>query len=417
MGFLERERAALEQLNDAKFCHVGAAIGAVAGVVVGGALSGGGGGGAPDPNPGMQANAAATEAAAKIQQETAREYLAFEKQQYEENKGLAQDVVKAQLDIMRSNQTRADEYANYERETFRPLEKQLIADAQAYNEDAMRERLASQAMADVNAAYANAREQTVRQMARFGINPNSGRFAAINTQLGMSQAADQAGAMNRARTQAEGLGYARMQDAVALGRGLAPNASTAYGIATSAGNAAVQNQMAAGNQLASGYGQFGNMMGQAVNAYGTAGNIYGQEFNARMQGYNAQQAAQAQKMSAIGGLIGTGVGLAMPGFGSMMGGGTFGEGMSNFYASRADGGDIDKKEMGLKRKRGKVSGPGGPVDDMVPALLSDGEYVLPADTTEKLGIKFLDEVVKKTHVPAVQQRKQMAKKAGIRRKA
>lgn len=66
-----------------------------------------------------------------------------------------------------------------------------------------------------------------------------------------------------------------------------------------------------------------------------------------------------------------------------------------------------------ERKRGAIKGPGGPVDDLVPAMLSDGEYVLPADTTKRIGVKNLDALVKQTHTPAHIQRQ---KQRGIRRK-
>lgn len=46
---------------------------------------------------------------------------------------------------------------------------------------------------------------------------------------------------------------------------------------------------------------------------------------------------------------------------------------------------------------GKVSGPGGPTEDKIPALLSDGEYVLPADTVEAVGVENLDALRAQTH--------------------
>jgi hypothetical protein len=59
---------------------------------------------------------------------------------------------------------------------------------------------------------------------------------------------------------------------------------------------------------------------------------------------------------------------------------------------------------------GGVRGPGGPVDDKIPAMLSDGEYVLPADTVKAIGKKNIDKVVDKTHTPASVQRKRKALK-------
>lgn len=41
---------------------------------------------------------------------------------------------------------------------------------------------------------------------------------------------------------------------------------------------------------------------------------------------------------------------------------------------------------------GYVSGPGGPTDDMVPALLSDGEYVMKASVVDALGKEFFDQL-------------------------
>jgi hypothetical protein len=47
---------------------------------------------------------------------------------------------------------------------------------------------------------------------------------------------------------------------------------------------------------------------------------------------------------------------------------------------------------------GKVRGPGGPTEDKVgPVMLSDGEYVLPADTVEAIGKENLDKLRAATH--------------------
>jgi hypothetical protein len=43
-----------------------------------------------------------------------------------------------------------------------------------------------------------------------------------------------------------------------------------------------------------------------------------------------------------------------------------------------------------KAAGGMIHGPGGPKDDMIPARLSDGEYVIQASAVEKLGKNLLD---------------------------
>lgn len=49
------------------------------------------------------------------------------------------------------------------------------------------------------------------------------------------------------------------------------------------------------------------------------------------------------------------------------------------------------------RSGGPVKGPGGPTDDKIPAMLSHGEYVLPADTVKAVGKGNLDALREKTH--------------------
>lgn len=63
-----------------------------------------------------------------------------------------------------------------------------------------------------------------------------------------------------------------------------------------------------------------------------------------------------------------------------------------------------RSQKGMKHG-GEVDGPGGPTDDEIPVMLSDGEYVLPADTVEKIGVKALDALRAATHTPVRKQRK------------
>ncbi|MDD2690209.1 MAG: hypothetical protein PHX69_00310 [Simplicispira sp.] len=48
---------------------------------------------------------------------------------------------------------------------------------------------------------------------------------------------------------------------------------------------------------------------------------------------------------------------------------------------------------------GQVRGPGTGTSDSIPARLSDGEFVLPADTVRKVGVKSLRDLVHATHAP------------------
>lgn len=407
-SFSERERAFDERLENGKYCSV------IAAVVVGGAVaySAYEGGQAAESAAATQAagmsNAAASSTeVARIQQESAREYLNFQKQQYAEMKPLAEAVSNKQMQIMdqqmgisASNEARASEYANYERSTFRPLEQSLVKDANEFDTDAKREELARRGMADVATAYEAQRKQALDTLARYGVNPNSNRFAAINAQLAQGQAADSAGVATNARTNAEQLGYARKIDAASLGRNLASNASTAYGIATSAGNSAnasgsnaMDSAAAPGAAMGAAYGSYSTQLGNAGSSYTNAGNLY-----ARGYGIASERASQAD--SALSGIIGMGI---KGGLGYAMGG-AGGAASALTGIKFADGGKVHTG-------KGAVSGPGGPVDDKIPAMLSDGEYVIPADTVKAIGKDKLDKLVAKTHTPAKVQRRRALKGA------
>jgi hypothetical protein len=351
-----------------------------------------GGGSAPNPNPGMIRAAEASEKVGMRQAEIAEDTLSFYKQQYADMKPLLEQITKSEMDTMAANQKRADEYAEYERSTFRPVEQRLVKDAEEYSTVANQEKLASAAASDLSQAYSNTRDQSNRSLSRLGVNPNSNRFAALNNQLSLDQAANTAGAMTKARSDADNLGFARRMDVTGLGRGLATNASTAYGVSINAGNSAAANAQAGGDFMGRGFNTASGIYGGASNAYGTSGSIYGNEFNARMQGYNAQQEAAGGFWKGMGALAG---GVASGGTGSIGGA----------LATRflADGGSA-------LEKKGAISGPGGPVDDKIPAMLSDGEYVLPADTVKAIGKNKLDKVVAETHTPAAVQRQRKALK-------
>jgi hypothetical protein len=51
----------------------------------------------------------------------------------------------------------------------------------------------------------------------------------------------------------------------------------------------------------------------------------------------------------------------------------------------ADGGIAHLAGGSFPRMSGAISGPGGPRDDMVPAMLSDGEFVMTADAVRNAG--------------------------------
>jgi hypothetical protein len=67
---------------------------------------------------------------------------------------------------------------------------------------------------------------------------------------------------------------------------------------------------------------------------------------------------------------------------------------ANHYAN---GGPISLRDIESKGRSGMIHGAGGPRADKVPAMLSDGEYVLPAKTVAHVGKHNLDALVEKTN--------------------
>jgi len=215
-----------------------------------------------------------------------REQLDFSKQQYAEMKPIAERVANQQLASQEQQMKQAQDYYDYQQKTFRPLEQGLVTQAQEYDTEANRERLASQAAADTARAFGTAEGMTSRNLARRGVGPGSGNAMAMQNQNAIALASSRAGAMTGARDRAEQIGYARKLDAVGLGRGLAGASTAAYGAATGAGSAGINSSMAPGNQYMAGLT--------------STGNTYGDILKSKTSMYNAEVSQQGLD---VGGLL------------------------------------------------------------------------------------------------------------------
>lgn len=240
----------------------------------------------------------ASKEAAAIMAGLGREQLSFARQQYNEVSPILREVAGLQMDAQRQQMEQGQDYYNYLQETYRPLERSIVADAENFNTAAYRDQLASQAAADVGLAFGRTRAMNERAMASMGVNPNSGRFAGVNNASVLSQAAARAGIMTNTRNQAEQMGYARKLDAAGLGRNLSGASTGAYAGAVAAGNSAGSNIQSAGQ----------NYMGNMAIGSGTIGQ--GQQMN--LQGLSSVLNAQTQTyintqdsfLSDLGGLMG-----------------------------------------------------------------------------------------------------------------
>jgi hypothetical protein len=198
-----------------------------------------------------------------------REQLAFSRQQYAEMMPLARRVAEQQMATQNELMQMGREDRQYQMDTFRPVERGLVADAERFSTEGFREQQARDAAAATGRAFGVQQDMSQRAMASRGVNPNSGAAMALQAQGNLGLAAQRANAMTGARTQAEQLGFARRMDVTGLGRGLSGTSQGAYGAATGAGSAGINTSMAPGNQFQQGMAGAGATMGNI--ATGQAG--------------------------------------------------------------------------------------------------------------------------------------------------
>lgn len=348
------------------------------------------GGDAPAPDPQLGE-------AAKANAEVAKESLAFYKDLYtnqlvpmqRENQNLARSLIDKYIESQDKQNAFADKQNAYYEQTFQPIEKQMAADAAGYDSNDNVNRRMGIAAANVNQQFSNAEQQNNRTLARYGLSPNSSAFAATNAKLMRDKALAASGAETGAAFDTQDRAIALRAGVSNFGRNMPNTAATYYSNANNAGGQAMGTSNSAMSNVVNNAGVMGTGYNTSINGNNSAISGFTADYNGRMAQYNANN-------SAMSSLVGMGV---QAGIGYMAGGGTWG-GVGNMMAGRkifADGGKVHEGA-------GKVDGPGGPVDDKVPAMLSDGEYVIPADVVKAKGVEFFDKLKAKYHVPASVQR-------------
>lgn len=330
----------------------------------------------PPPPPDLGPAAESSEAVARMQQQTAREQLAWAREQDTLNRGILDQVLDVQLPAMREQAdiARADR-ARYE-DVYRPLEDQFISDATEYDSPERREEERARALSQVSQQFDAQRRNALQRLESYGVDPSVTRNAALDIGVRTQQAAAAAQAANTSDRRVEDVGRALRADVVNLGRGALSNVAASYGQAVGAGQAGIgganQTTATSTGALQSGLG-FG---AQALQGYNQSANIQNMGYGNQLGAWNAQQAQRAGTLQGIGGLVGMGMGYA-------------------------DGGDVPFIQDG---EVDTGMGDGSGIDDTVPAYLSDGEYVIPADVVRKKGEEFFDKLIEKYHTPAARQR-------------
>jgi hypothetical protein len=204
-------------------------------------------------------------------------------------------VSDAMLRSMNTQTDLANDYSNYNKTTFRPLEQRIVSDAQNYDTLDRRDQAAGRAAGDIELAAASARAAGSRELERMGVNPSDGAYGSMERSADTTLALGKADAMNRAREQVRTTGHAMEMDAASLGRGLPSAQATSAGLALNAGQGAVNSAQVPLQIASQGAGMVGQGYNTAINGMQASGNLYGQVAN-------LQEKSQGDFLSGIAGL-------------------------------------------------------------------------------------------------------------------
>jgi hypothetical protein len=258
---------------------------------------------APDPNIG---------AAALKNAQLGEEWLKFARDQFdvgnvrqEELDELTQRVIEQQMDTQDETSAWAREDRQRTKTVFQPLQDEFIQEARTYASPAKQEQAAAEAAADVTQALTTQSQINKRNMARMGINPNSGRYQETQRLDDLSTALAVAGAKNSTRQQVRDKGLMLKADAINVGSGLPSSTAAAYGIGLNAGNSATGNATQANGNWRANTGIVGQGFGGAMQGYANQGNILNNLYGNQVQAWQAQQQANATSAAGIGSMVGT----------------------------------------------------------------------------------------------------------------
>jgi hypothetical protein len=286
---------------------------------------------------------------------------------------LTEKTTGRQMALAEEEATRSKGYYDDYTKTYQPLGQKLAAEATSFSTEAERNRIAGQAGADVAQAYNNAEGQQTRGMSRLGIGrPNANSFAAVNNQLLASKAGAIAGATTSAGFQARDAATNRMTNAVNVGNKLPGFSQVSSGLSTSGNAAAVSGANQTQGSVTAGYGVPSMYMNNAVNSNNSAANIMNTGFQNNQSNWVNQGMQTAAMFNAAGAAYGA-----------------YGGGPSRVPLASG----------------GHISGPGTGISDSIHAMVSDGEYVIPADVVKRKGVEFFDKLLEKHHMPAAEQQR------------
>lgn len=271
-------------------------------------FGGKGGGSAPSPDPLIGQSAV-------MNAELGKQWLDFAKEQFNVGNdrqsdldALTKKVTQQQIDTQDKSNARADEQWQYYKDQFQPVEKRMAEEALGYDSEERKAAAAGQAGMEAAKQFAAARDANNRNMARMGVNPNSGKFAASQNTMAVQEALGKAAAQTGARNRIADMGIMLRKDAANFGRNMPGTAAQSYGLGLNAGNSALANQGAANANWQANNNVMNQGFGGAMQGISNQGNILNQQYNSQLNAWSAQQQAGATSAAGLGSMLGTGIG-------------------------------------------------------------------------------------------------------------
>lgn len=325
----------------------------------------------PPPAPDLTPIVNAQREMAQYEQALSREQFEWAKQAYAQDREVSDRVINSFLDTQRQN----DEWARRDRAryegVFQPMEDRLAKEALDYSSPERMDMERGRAQAAVAQQFDAARNAATQELESYGINPSATRYAALDMNLRAQRAAASAAAANQSDLQTEATGRALRSEAINVGRGYPGTIAGTQNTGMQAGTGAVNSGLAT-------TGSGANTMGTGTQYAGLANSGFAGAGTTMNQGYSNQIAAFKAKNEASTGL------------GALLGAGTAAAGQAAKMAMMfiEDGGAVDPNMVPPG-----ASPSGGQAVDDVPARLTVGEYVIPADVVAKKGQDFFDRLI------------------------
>lgn len=217
---------------------------------------------------------------------------------------LQRETSQRQLAIAEQNAAIGQDYYDYSKQVFRPVEQSLVAQAMRESTPEFYDRYAQEAAARIESAQAGEQAQFEREMSSMGVNPNSGAYASTRRGLQLGQAAQRGAGMNDARDRAEALGWARRADVVGLGKGLAGAGNASYGIALQGNKDALQGANETSRTAGATLGTPNEYGQQAITAGMNAGTMANDIYRSQVQGASGDGSSMDGLWSAAGTALG-----------------------------------------------------------------------------------------------------------------